>query len=448
MKRLASFLIAWFLLFCAVAAAPASAQLFGSEAKNWEKVLVELKKINARLVTLHTRDLPTLHGNQADLKDQMDNVRGLLPALQGKMEESNTRQDQRFGQLDARIGQIETLVKGELERQTVKQQAELTGFKKDMVDKFEQLKLGLARDMETFAASNQKQFQGMKDQNDKAAAAMKLQLDKQADLSGKVIDHLGGILDAGARQYQDLDRRLDTLQQALATSQKTLAGGFSAIEANNKVVNANTGTITEVLKKGFTEQEKIRLKVEALETALAKTGANVDMTRKAIGTLKEILDPKLDQLTRGQADFETRQGEARQMLTAGQKQIFDQLAADQTRQKQTEEKFGKLVDSTQAIITHSGRTGEQITQLVGKVEHNQGEVNLANEKLTKLIEILKTMAQDQQKLENLLKSDAEIRESLADLRRKANVAISRNDDILKLLKPEGGPAPGKSPGKG
>ena len=83
------------------------------------------------------------------------------------------------------------------------------------------------------------------------------------------------------------------------------------------------------------------------------------------------------------------------------------------------------------------------------------KVDLANEKLSRLIEILKTIAKEQAKLDPLattlgamqkeqvalqkaqavlMKNQKEIKEALADLRRKANVNISRNDEIKKTLR--------------
>ena len=66
--------------------------------------------------------------------------------------------------------------------------------------------------------------------------------------------------------------------------------------------------------------------------------------------------------------------------------------------------------------------------------------DLINEKITRLIEILKAIAEEQGKMEKLVASqagkgsDKKLMDALADLRRKANVNISRSDSILKKLK--------------
>ncbi len=139
-------------------------QLFGSPELNWEKVLIELKKINARLVFLHNKGLPTLHRNQAEMMDQMRSLRNMLPGTQG-----------------------------------------------------------ITQDMEPMVAANQEQFQQMTQNNEAALAAMKLQMDKQADRTGQVIGHLSKILEANANQFQALNTRLDNMGKDLKETKERLA---------------------------------------------------------------------------------------------------------------------------------------------------------------------------------------------------------------------------------
>ena len=72
-------------------------------------------------------------------------------------------------------------------------------------------------------------------------------------------------------------------------------------------------------------------------------------------------------------------------------------------------------------------------------------IDLSNEKLSRLVDILKSFAIEQSKTDKVLQAlsvdqaklstqENELGEALKDLRRKANVNISRSDDILKKLK--------------
>lgn len=426
MKPLTQIMIASILILLTGVATPASAQLFGSDEKNWEKVLIELKKINARLVSLNNKDLPTLHSNQADIIEQTHTMRSMLPGIQGKMEELRSNQTDQLGEMQARIGQIETFVQGELARQGELQKGEMSGFKKDVADKFDQLRQGMAQDMEQMAAGNQAQFQQMTQNNDAALAAMKLQLDKQADMTVQVIGHLTKVLEVNEKQYQALNARLDGLQQAANANAQVLNAGFVAIESNNRVVNANTDTITRVLKKGFTDQEKLQLTLDGMGTEFKQGQANLELTRQAIGKLKEILDPKLDALAAGQAGVQNA-------VASGQKQVATQISTIEAGQTQVTERFNKLVETTQALLTHTGQVGERLNTLGGKMETGQGDVQLTNQKLGKLIDILKAMAQEQQKFDHLITGQGEIRTAVAGSEQKITNMILGLGQVKKAV---------------
>ena len=82
-----------------------------------------------------------------------------------------------------------------------------------------------------------------------------------------------------------------------------------------------------------------------------------------------------------------------------------------------------MIDNLQTVVANSVRLDQKIDQSFQRLEPQAASMELANQKMSKLIDILKAMAQEQ----------SGIQEKLADLRRKANVNISRNDDIKKEL---------------
>lgn len=126
--------------------------------------------------------------------------------------------------------------------------------------------------------------------------------------------------------------------------------------------------------------------------------------------------------------------------------------------KLADEKFNKLIDLSTELAIHSTELESsmvgQLKESAQKDDAGNTKVDLANEKLSRLIEILKTIAKEQAKLgpvattlgtmqkeqgalqkaqAGLKKNQEEIMKALADLRRKANVNISRGDDIKKTL---------------
>ena len=100
--------------------------------------------------------------------------------------------------------------------------------------------------------------------------------------------------------------------------------------------------------------------------------------------------------------------------------------------------------------------GESINKTIDIAANNaKAQTDLSNEKLSRLVDILKSFAVEQSKIDQELqaltasqgKVDQVLRgqkeldatqkkttEALKDLRRKANVNISRSNDILKKLK--------------
>jgi hypothetical protein len=64
--------------------------------------------------------------------------------------------------------------------------------------------------------------------------------------------------------------------------------------------------------------------------------------------------------------------------------------------------------------------------------------DLSNEKLSRLVDILKSFASEQTKIDQvlgtILTNQQQIKATLTDLRRKANVNISRTEDVLKKIK--------------
>ena len=90
---------------------------------------------------------------------------------------------------------------------------------------------------------------------------------------------------------------------------------------------------------------------------------------------------------------------------------------------------------------------KELAESSRKEDSNQDKIDLANEKLSRLIEILKAIAAEQDKLGQVVKVQSElnkaqvglvknqesIKKALADLRRKANLNIQGGNDIKKTL---------------
>jgi len=105
-----------------------------------------------------------------------------------------------------------------------------------------------------------------------------------------------------------------------------------------------------------------------------------------------------------------------------------------------------LLRSSSQINKESAEMGAKISKSIDVAASNSKvQTDLSNEKLSRLVDILKSFAVEQSKVDQELQAlavnqgkittqEQKITEALKDLRRKANVNISRSDDILKKLK--------------
>ena len=115
-----------------------------------------------------------------------------------------------------------------------------------------------------------------------------------------------------------------------------------------------------------------------------------------------------------------------------------------------------VVSASYQVNKQSAQMGANISKSIDIAANNaKAQTDLSNEKLSRLVDILKAFAAEQSKIDQELRTltasqgkvdqvfqgqkelDAtqkKITEALNDLRRKANVNISRTDAILKKIK--------------
>jgi len=123
--------------------------------------------------------------------------------------------------------------------------------------------------------------------------------------------------------------------------------------------------------------------------------------------------------------------------------VIEQMNAQNNRLEGTNSIFkSELIP---AIEQKMDKINSKVDELFKNLE---AQNNLQAEKLSRLVDILKTFAVEQGKIdqalqemgesvatqETILNTQRRISEALKDLRRKANVNISRSDDILKKIK--------------
>ena len=397
----------------------ASAQLFGSDDKKSERILLEIKKLNTRIVE---KVLPQIQNTNLAIKrirteidqvkaevnrvksgnknvgEQMDILASVIPAMQGSMEQSQARSMQEIQSLGKRLAQLEAQIKSDRENKAKDQQAALATIKQEVSTNLQSLKEGLAKDMERMAQLNQTDFQALIKNFQTLTKNNEQRLSDQSTRVDKSIAVMTEIAKGGSKTNETLA----SLQAGVVENSKSLS------EQNKKII--------EILSKTLQEQETASTKIDSLGGNQSKSDENLKFTRETMVALKGILDKRLVEIDKTQQALQAQNDKSFQSVDLIKQNL---LVADQ--------KINKLADALKTF------------QIQGS-EVSRTKADLINEKITRLIEILKAIASEQGKMEKLIASQGgkggnkKLLDALADLKRKANVNISRSDSILKKLK--------------
>ncbi len=207
----------------------------------------------------------------------------------------------------------------------------------------------------------------------------------------------------------------------------------------------------------FKELNKINDRLTAIEKPdSGTTGSQLEGVLREIEEIKQTI-PQLQRVVELNK-YETLSGLEK---TNSKLSDLEGVIKNQVLEKlsQPNKSLGDVIDQINAQNkrledTNSIFRSELIPTINKEFTTNRTKVDLASEKLSRLIEILKTIVKEQAKLDpvatalsaiqkeqkalqkaqaGFIKDQAAIKEALADLRRKANVNISRSDDIKKTL---------------
>ncbi len=401
------------LLVClGLFASIASAQLFGSDDKKSERILLEIKKLNTRIVEKVIPQIQNTNLEIEKIKAEMNKVRvevnqvksgnktvnqqidvlsNMIPSMQGSMERSQVQTIQEVQALNQRLIQLETQIKSEQENKAQHQKAELDAIKQEISANLQGMKEGMAKDMERMAQINQAAFQELIKNNEKRLSDQNARVDKSIAVMTEIAK--GG-----------------------SQTTETLASLQAGVVENSKVLSEQNKKIIDILSKTLQEQETASTKIDSLGGNQSKSDENVKFTRETMVALKDILDKRLVEIDKTQQVLQAQNDKSLQNVDLIKQNL---LVADQ--------KINKLADVLKTLQIQGSEVGRAKSDLI-------------NEKITRLIEILKAIAAEQGKMEKLIASQGgkgnnkELKDALADLRRKANVNIARSDSILKKLK--------------
>ena len=443
------------LLLVTLVPVNAAAQLFGSDEENWKKVFHELKKINSRLVTLEAEELSNVRSQLEDLLRQIEEIKQILPQLQGAVELNKSEALAKANRLDSKISDLEAEVKNQVLYKISRQNKILENVKQEQKN----LKEGLAQDMEQFEKVNKENFQNFASTNKSTLETIAQRLVSLDETTKKSFEDTKGlfisdVIPAMAKENQD---NRTVILQHLSESRETNEKALENLSTKNQ-------KLIDILGESLIQGADTKNQVEAIGKNVASVNKNVLAVNKNLDAINKnisvnnknqmVADEKMNKLAETLKALRTQHSASNETLAT----LKDTLAKAQEFDQLENEKINKLIENSAQMTVQANQLEQSIInelkQSSQKEDSNQDKIDLANEKLSRLIEILKAIATEQGKTAQLVdnmgqvvkaqsglkkaqaglvKNQEGIKEALADLRRKANVNISRNDDIKKIL---------------
>ena len=408
------------------------------------KILEALKRINIRLVRIETNKIASIKAVQASLLNQIMAIRTSVEQIQATGELNKSEMLAGIQGMKTKILDIESHLRNEVMREFDRQNREDKQYRT-------QLKDSLATDMEGLSKANQQQFNVFSETNNTQLQQIVSALEEQNKK----------LLQTQALFKTDLIPALDTqneeTRQALLTElSQARAVQKNFLESNHKQTLASLTTIQEKNKALIEVLKKIILVNET-------TNQNMDQTKEMVGVLRAHLDKGLMEVKSSQAEVKNNQTTA-----ASQWETVVSLS------NQIKKQSGQMKKSIEQSLVSAAKESAQVEKRISKtinsfVNSAQAQADLSSEKLSRLVDILKSFAVEQGKIDQALKAfsvdqdkidqtlkafsvdqdkvdkilqgqeeldvtQKKITEALKDLRRKANVNISRTDDILKKIR--------------
>jgi hypothetical protein len=307
----------------------------------------------------------------------------------------------------------------------------------------------LAQDIEQFEKMNKENFQSFAAANKNTLEIVVQRLAALDETTKKSFENTKGLFITDvipAMAKENLENR-KTILEHLSESRENNKKSLADLTGQNKILIDILG---ESLKQGKETKEQIvsigaenKEQIASVNKTLVTTNNNLAVNNKNL----LVADQKINKLAETLKALQAQHSISSETLVALKKDLVEAGELDQL----LDGKINKLVKSSAQLIANANKLEGSILgklkQSSQKEDSNQDKINLANEKLLRLIEILKAIATEQDKLGEVVKAQAvmnkaqvglvknqeNIKEALTDLRRKANVSISRSDDIKKAL---------------
>ena len=474
MKYVKSTAYLFIFLFIVLIPLNASAEMGDKASKKWPQLFKQVRLIEEHINNLEVIQIKGLQNQLEDLLRQIEEIKQSVPQLQNVVELNKIETLAQVNKVENKISDLEAELKNQVLFKINQQKKILDKIQEDQ----KKLKLGLAQDIERFEKLNKENFQTQLSQQNKILnniredqQKLKLGLAQDLEKFEKLNkENFQSFALGNKSNLEMIAQKLDSLDETTIKNFEGTKGLFISqliptIKDNQAKVHddllASRKTNDQALKRFSDENQKLskelssilrenliqgidtKNQVESIDKNVAAASQNIAVNNKNL----MIADEKINKLAETMKSLQVQHFASSATLEVLKKDLikaqeFDQLA---------DEKINKLIKNSTQLTVHANQLEKtvinEMQQSLDKADSSQDKINLTNERLSLLIEILKAIAKEQDKLAQvvkvqsglnkaqagLIKNQESIKEALADLRRKANLSLSKSDNIKKTL---------------
>jgi len=390
------------------------------------KILGEIKKINSRLVENIRVQMISMQKIQENIRQDINFIKGNnLPQLQGVMEQSAAETAGSIRSFESKLSDIDSKVDNEVIAELKSQRQADENLKAELLAQFGQLKNELATDMEILSKANKQYFMDFNEGNkEKLQQIVQALGDQTEKLKQTQAIFKSDLIPALNTQSAEIRKALLAEMAQARTEQK------NSLESNHKQVVASLATMDEknksligILKKSILVDEETKNLTAAIQLNIEGTNKNIDQTRKTIGVLQEVLIRRLKNMAQEKAVSEVRLNKELEKIKENQKSAEPQLAT--------------LVTASKQIFEQSSRIQLDLKQSIETMDFSQAQVDVANKKLAKLIEILKAIVLEQGKFDQTLQGQGKFINQVLQGQGKIDQVLQGQGKIGQVLQGQG-----------
>ena len=388
------------------------------------KILREIKKINSRLVENIKAQMISMQKVQENIRQDINSIKGNLPQLQDVMERSAAETMSEIDGFESKLRDMESKVDDEVVAELKSQRQAGKHLQTELKDQFGQLKNELATDMVNLSKDNKQYFMDFNEGNkEKLQQIIQALGDQTEKLKKTQAVFKSDLIPALNTQSEEIRKALlAELAQARIEQKNSMESNHKQVVASLVTMDEKNKNLIEILKKSILVDEETKNLTAAIQLNIEGTNKNIDQTRKTIGMLQEVLISRLKSMTQEKAASEIR--------------LNKNLDEIKKNQKSAEPRLVTLVDASRKIFEQSSQIQTDLKQSLETITSNQAQVDMANKKLAKLIEILKAIALEQGKIDQVLQGQGKL-DQILQAQGKVDQVLQGQGKIDQVLQGQG-----------